>query len=131
MPAIHAAYKKIRVLYLLAFGMVTALFWIHDIVVPPHHLFGIEAIPESLSQTAFASILVVALALFVDRKTRRILRHIRRIEAFLPICSSCKRIRDSNGSWIAVESYIRDRTNSEFSHSICPDCERRFLPPED
>ncbi len=130
MPAIHAAYKKIRYIHLLAFGLAVVLFWVHDILIPEHHLFGIEAIPENLSQTAFASLLLALLALFVDRSTHRVLRHIKRIEAFLPICSSCKRIRDANGSWIPVESYIHDRTNSEFSHSICPDCESRFLPPE-
>jgi hypothetical protein len=40
----------------------------------------------------------------------------------LPICASCKRIRDSAGRWYRVEEYIRDRTGANFSHSLCPGC---------
>jgi CRP-like cAMP-binding protein len=40
----------------------------------------------------------------------------------LPICANCKRIRDSDGTWVPIEAYIRDRSDAEFSHSICPAC---------
>ena len=47
------------------------------------------------------------------------------LEGILPICSSCKRIRDDGGKWEQVESYVRDHTNAEFTHGICPDCAAR------
>jgi CRP-like cAMP-binding protein len=40
----------------------------------------------------------------------------------LPICANCKRIRDDNGAWVPMETYISDRSDAEFSHSICPSC---------
>ena len=47
------------------------------------------------------------------------------LEGILPICASCKRIRNDGGEWEAVESYVRDHTNAEFSHGLCPDCAKR------
>jgi len=50
---------------------------------------------------------------------------VRVLRGILPICSSCKRIRGENGGWQAVERYVRDHTNAEFSHGLCPDCAAR------
>jgi len=47
---------------------------------------------------------------------------------FLPICSNCKRIRDDGSQWVQVETYIRDHTDVEFSHSICPACMKELYP---
>ena len=46
----------------------------------------------------------------------------------LPICASCKRIRNQSGDWEQVEIYIREHTHAEFSHGICPDCRQRLYP---
>lgn len=53
---------------------------------------------------------------------------IRRLRGLLPICASCKKIRDDEGCWQAIEGYIRDHSEAEFSHGICPDCARKFFP---
>ena len=44
------------------------------------------------------------------------------LEGLLPICSYCKRIRDDNNQWHSVESYLRSRTDVDFTHGICPSC---------
>jgi hypothetical protein len=54
--------------------------------------------------------------------------HSRRLEGFLPICSHCKKIRDDNDIWQPIESYIRDRSDAEFSHGICPECLKVHYP---
>jgi len=46
----------------------------------------------------------------------------------LPVCSSCKRIRDENGTYVDVDIYIRDHSDSQVSHGLCPDCLRRLYP---
>jgi len=56
------------------------------------------------------------------------LAHVKTLSGLLPICSSCKRVRDDQGYWHQVESYVRDHSNAEFSHSICPDCATRLYP---
>jgi DNA-binding NtrC family response regulator len=55
-------------------------------------------------------------------------REIKRLRGILPICANCKKIRDDQGYWTQVETYIRDNTGTEFSHGICPDCAEKLYP---
>ena len=67
------------------------------------------------------------------RVAERILRYatqVQQLEAFLPICSYCKKVRDDQNYWQQIEGYINARTGSEFSHSVCPDCYQRLIVPE-
>lgn len=50
---------------------------------------------------------------------------IKTLEGILPICASCKRIKNEDGRWQQMESYVREHTEAEFSHGLCPDCARR------
>ncbi len=50
------------------------------------------------------------------------LSKIKTLRGLLPICSSCKKVRDDKGYWNQIETFIRDRSEAEFSHSICPTC---------
>lgn len=56
------------------------------------------------------------------------LEHIDTIKDFLPICASCKRIRDDDDCWLEVEDYFKHRDHLEFSHTICPECMQRMYP---
>jgi CheY-like chemotaxis protein len=47
---------------------------------------------------------------------------------FLPICAECKKIRDGDGSWQALETYFRRHFDVEFSHGLCPGCAPVFFP---
>lgn len=67
------------------------------------------------------------------RVAERILRYttqVRQLEELLPICSYCKKIRDDQNYWQQIEGYISERTGSDFSHSVCPDCYQRVVIPE-
>jgi DNA-binding response OmpR family regulator len=67
------------------------------------------------------------------RVAERILHYttqVRQLEELLPICSYCKKIRDDQNYWQQMEGYINERTGSEFSHSVCPDCYTRVIIPE-
>jgi len=54
------------------------------------------------------------------------LSEIKQLRSFLPICASCKKIRDDQGYWKQIEEYIQSHTGTQFSHSICPECEARL-----
>lgn len=56
------------------------------------------------------------------------LKHVKTLNGLLPICSSCKKIRNDGGYWEQVETYIRSRSNAEFTHGICPDCVKVLYP---
>jgi PAS domain-containing protein len=56
------------------------------------------------------------------------LGNVKTLRGLLPICASCKRIRDDKGYWNQIEAYIRDHSEAEFSHGICPECNRKLYP---
>lgn len=56
------------------------------------------------------------------------LKRVKTLSGLLPICASCKRIRNDEGYWEQVETYIKSRSNAEFTHGICPDCMQQLYP---
>lgn len=56
------------------------------------------------------------------------LAQIKTLRGLVPICANCKRIRDDSGYWKQLEVYIREHSDAEFSHDICPDCARKLYP---
>jgi hypothetical protein len=56
---------------------------------------------------------------------------IRQLRGLLPICASCKRIRDVGGQWALLEQYIEAHTDASVTHSICPECVRKLYPDHD
>jgi len=56
------------------------------------------------------------------------LDNVKKLEGMLPICSSCKRIRDDKGGWTQMEVYIHEHSEAEFSHGLCPDCAHKIYP---
>jgi len=56
------------------------------------------------------------------------LSNIKQLKGLLPICASCKKIRDDQGYWQQVEEYLLEHSEAEFSHSLCPDCIRKLYP---
>lgn len=50
------------------------------------------------------------------------------LSGYLPICSRCKKIREDSGKWKAVETYIQNRTDADFTHTLCPECAKTLYP---
>lgn len=61
-------------------------------------------------------------------KLQEALVKVKLLSGFLPICASCKKIRDDKGYWNQIESYIREHSEVEFSHGLCPDCAKKLYP---
>jgi hypothetical protein len=55
------------------------------------------------------------------------LQKVKMLSGLLPICASCKKIRDDRGYWMQVESYISEHSDARFSHGFCPDCADKYL----
>jgi hypothetical protein len=62
------------------------------------------------------------------RELREALSKIKTLSGLLPICASCKKIRDDSGYWNQIECYIREHSEAEFTHSLCPDCIKKLYP---
>lgn len=56
------------------------------------------------------------------------LSKVKTLSGLLPICASCKKIRDDKGYWQQLETFVREHSGAEFSHSICPECMKRLYP---
>lgn len=61
-------------------------------------------------------------------RLKQSLAKVRQLSGLLPICASCKKIRDDKGYWNQIEEYIRHHSEAEFSHGICPECSRKLYP---
>ena len=59
---------------------------------------------------------------------KQALHKVKQLRGLLPICSSCKKIRDDKGYWKQIESYIQEHSEAEFSHGICPECAKALHP---
>jgi hypothetical protein len=82
---------------------------------------------------AVVCIVVFGLLLFHVRSLNKAMEKINKLELFLSICSYCKRIRkpdsdpDMMESWRRIESYITEKTTTEFSHGVCPECFEKYF----
>jgi hypothetical protein len=56
------------------------------------------------------------------------LAQVKLLSGLLPMCSSCKKIRDDQGYWQQIEAYIHEHSEAEFTHSICPECTKKLYP---
>ncbi len=64
------------------------------------------------------------------QRLRDSLAEIRTLRGILPICSFCKKVRDDRGYWQQVDIYIKEHSEADISHSICPDCMKNNFPDE-
>ena len=62
------------------------------------------------------------------KELRRALNEVETLRGLLPICASCKKIRDDKGYWNTVEEYFGHRSSVDFSHTVCPDCIKQLYP---
>jgi len=72
---------------------------------------------------------------FKDAEQKRLIKElqqalasIKTLSGLIPICASCKKIRDDQGYWNQLEAYISEHSDAEFSHGICPECAIKIYP---
>jgi hypothetical protein len=64
----------------------------------------------------------------VIEELKAAMAQVKQLSGLLPICASCKKIRDDQGYWQQIESYIRDHSDAKFTHSLCPGCAKKLYP---
>ncbi len=62
------------------------------------------------------------------RDLQKALEDVKTLSGLLPICSSCKKIRDDRGYWNNLEQYLHEHSGAEFSHGLCPECAHKIYP---
>ena len=127
---------KSKTLRLLTISQVAIVFLFlcltlgNEIIDIPHHVFN-DA-PTLYSQR-YGEIIIELIIFFIVVTIQILLfiklyRRIRVLEGFIPICASCKKIRNTEDQWEQMEKYIAQHSLAKFSHSICPDCVKQLYP---
>jgi hypothetical protein len=127
---------KSKTIRLLTISQVAIVFLFlcltlgNEIIDIPHHVFN-DA-PTLYSQR-YGEIIIELIIFFIVVTIQILLfiklyRRIRVLEGFIPICASCKKIRNTEDQWEQMEKYIAQHSLAKFSHSICPDCVKQLYP---
>lgn len=67
----------------------------------------------------------------IENELKEAIENIKTLGGLIPICSSCKKIRDDKGYWNILDSYIQKHSTAQFSHSMCPECSDKLYGDED
>jgi hypothetical protein len=113
--------KKIIWIEMIGFLSSILIIWLDELWDLPHLIFGALATPINFSESIFETILISLLAIIIIFLTHLLLRRLNYLEGILPVCSFCKKIRIKN-QWVPIERYIREHSEADFSHSVCPEC---------
>lgn len=117
-------------------GILCAIVWFWANVLSGHapslHFYAFWNTMIRLVSFIAIGLAVSKIRQLLDRQRKlvedlhRSLSEIKVLETFLPICSQCKKIRDQEGSWQQLEQYISEHSNTQFSHSFCPECAKNI-----
>ncbi len=101
----------------------------------------IDRVPGTLTQDQMKSLHALSRQVIAQLELRRQLlernfllkqlqdavKEVKILSGYLPICATCKVIRNDRGEWVQLERYINDRSQAKFTHGICPSCEQEVL----
>lgn len=120
--------RKVILYEEFSFASIILLIWLDEFLDIPYHFLGGEATPINWRESLFESIAILLLRIVVVHITRNVFLQMKYLEGILPVCASCKKIRDDKKCWHQIEEYIQERSAVDFSHGICPDCARKLYP---
>jgi GAF domain-containing protein len=109
------------------------------LITPEGYALGalcvIDRQPRELSEAQRKALLTLARQIVTQLELRRVsfslaqaLEQIKLLEELVPICAYCKGIRNDQGYWTSVEEFIKQHSDVNFTHGVCPDCIRQYFP---
>jgi len=120
--------KRVITYEIAAFLVIILIIWFDEILDLPSLLLGAEQTPINWRESLFESVIILFVALIIIQITSKLFQKMKYLEGMLHVCASCKKIRDEKGSWHQMETYVRERSEAEFSHDICPECAEQLYP---
>lgn len=120
--------RRILINEIIAFVLIILFLWLDEVVDIPALFLGAEETLINWRESLFESLGILAIGSVIVYYTNRIFQRMTYLEGLLSICANCKKIRDEKGNWRQIESYICERSEAEFSHSVCPECAEKLYP---
>jgi hypothetical protein len=127
-PGKYSASKRVIAYEIIGFLSIILLIWLNELIDIPHLFLGAEVTPINWRESLFESVGILILGAVIIHFTKKIFQRMKYLEGILPVCASCKKIRDEKNNWHQIESYIHERSDAEFSHGICPECAKKLYP---
>jgi K+-sensing histidine kinase KdpD len=128
-PVMLAAWnRRLRIAILFAVGLS---------LTRVTHQFVFDERPDSFDDVFaalvrfFVLLLLATMTSQLGKQSRQLRQRVRLLEGILPICAGCKSIRDEQNHWVQIEGYITAHSSAQFSHSLCPECFKKYYgePP--
>ena len=113
--------KRIIFYDMTGFGIVICLLWLNEVIDIPYLFLGAKATPINITESIFETLIVTLLCIVVTLFSIKLIKKIKYLEGFLRVCSFCKKINIEE-DWVPIEDYIRDHSEAELSHGLCPKC---------
>ncbi len=105
-----------------------SIVWLENVIRPvmdgQGEVIGIHGVARNITEIREAAIERERLI----EQLKKALADVKVLSGMLPICASCKKIRDDKGYWQQIESYLSEHSDALFSHSLCPECARKLYP---
>ena len=115
----------------LAGGILSVIFFGFNVHMESTMLNVYMCLPTLVVYPIMVGMVAYRLALQLNKKRKELqasLDEVKVLSGLLPICAACKKIRDDTGYWNQIETYIRDHSEADFSHSLCPGCVKKLYP---
>lgn len=112
--ALHETFDKVRALSAGGVDYIMKPFQLEEVLARIETHLGLYRLQKERIQ--------------MISELREALDKVKLLSGLIPICSGCKQIRDDSGFWKAVETYVAEHSEAEFSHSICPECMNKLYP---
>jgi hypothetical protein len=107
-------------LEIAAFGLLIAMSWADELFGVPALLFG-GSHQADLREATVESIVILAVAIPIVVRTRRVVERLFYLENFLRVCGWCQKV-EHEGSWFPIAEFFQLRFDAKTSHGMCPSC---------
>jgi len=114
--------RRMAQLVATAFAGIILVTWVNEIYDLPYLMGLSDPSPVNYYEAAIETFWALFVLFLVLVSTRALLKQIRYLEGFLPVCSFCKKIRNDEGQWIELEQFMHEQTRVQMTHSLCPPC---------
>jgi len=108
-----------------SFLILVLLIWVNGVLDLPHMLFGTERAGMDFFECSVLTAAVAVTALVTVGHTY--LRQRRIAESLVTVCSACHKVRANLDAWSAVEDYVTEHSDIQFSHGLCPECFQKSM----
>jgi len=103
-----------------AFSLLVLMSWVDELLGIPARLFGGPHQPN-IPEAVLESIVILAVAIPIVIRTRRVVARLFYLESFLKVCAWCQKV-EQGGHWVPIAEFFQQRFDARTSHGMCPDC---------